>query len=164
MAKRLKNCLICGEPLPPKRIAYCSDFCRRKKEGDNTRSYINEMKRCAFCGEEIPEGRRGKYCSDECAGLAKLKPNNDEREQWNPNEETYAQYQMRTYIHPQTRQTLADSVRIAPIKESDEKKSCRDCIYHLVYSIESGAERHKCVLHKELLLSLSPCERWEGKA
>lgn len=36
------SCICCGKPLPPRRIIYCSEVCRRQWEHAATRSLTNE--------------------------------------------------------------------------------------------------------------------------
>lgn len=36
------RCIYCGNPLPPRRIVYCSEACRQKWEHATTRSLANE--------------------------------------------------------------------------------------------------------------------------
>ena len=92
-----KNCRYCGTPFDPKgtRKRYCGDTCRKaaEKEGvSGPRSdwspgefeeyrkrkmrerRLNNLKRCSLCLRSFQARKRGgssKYCSIECASLAK---------------------------------------------------------------------------------------------
>ena len=69
----MPKCLNCGKELKftfrEKIKKFCSDSCKNKY---HSKLKSNKILHCLVCGKEL-EGRKRRYCSDECYHKAQLK-------------------------------------------------------------------------------------------